>query len=486
MLFFTNSSPRYSQWASHRLENWFHNSLKQLSAVQQRQVGLILGASVADAAVRPWYLSMRRQIANGEEACLVSSTLASSPAEGSTDPSPFFYGLASTSTEEFSVRSDLLGEPASSEATRPNSRLRAPYAAFASPVEVPQATGHDVDMESGGEDTAQPVRWRHHSFTHSLFASTVRAMALHHGAFPHGVVMEMWVEEAARCMQHPFLRDEYASAHGTLLHTLNTLIAVPAIYPFASDTALHEFCLPLLDFMHDEHSTAASPLVSAQSTSSALVVLSVVLRFLQANPSPLRNTALQVAALSEQAPFLPLVSLLHPSLPQGVDAGTTLEKAQAVLLDLFPVDVQRQCFSGEMPNTKGEMPEDGSTTAHLRDDAQIIREALSIVARHTSPCAATTPSTSFAEAVEAAISFNGNTPEEMGDGGKSLSAHATTERRALAVCHRAMLVGALVGSRYGARAIPPRWLSATVDHAAMAGFAIEVSQGSWNPVVEME
>ncbi|EPY17727.1 hypothetical protein STCU_10445 [Strigomonas culicis] len=48
-------------------------------------------------------------------------------------------------------------------------------------------------------------------------------------------------------------------------------------------------------------------------------------------------------------------------------------------------------------------------------------------------------------------------------------------------CQRAMLVGALLGARYGARHVPPAWVSATEKHTVLSTWAIDVAQWAWNP-----
>jgi ADP-ribosylglycohydrolase len=44
-----------------------------------------------------------------------------------------------------------------------------------------------------------------------------------------------------------------------------------------------------------------------------------------------------------------------------------------------------------------------------------------------------------------------------------------------------MLVGALLGARFGVRAIPDEWLRATASAETTARHALEIATWGWNP-----
>lgn len=211
------------------LRNFYENSFKQLSDVQQRQVGLIVGAAVGDAAARPLEGYSAEEAAEWQRAA----------SEGADEAVPlaFAHGLARR------------GHRSASAAAPPADLLLA------------------------------------HSFTYALQADLVRTMARARGDFPVSEVEPLWVRTASGVDAAAVLGAE----QGSLLHALGTVLPLPAVYPYASDAALREFAAPFVSLL-TEGALAEEAAVVADCT---LSVLGVALRLMQRNPDAVRNSALQ-------------------------------------------------------------------------------------------------------------------------------------------------------------------------------------------------
>ncbi|EPY37647.1 hypothetical protein AGDE_06287 [Angomonas deanei] len=162
-------------------------------------------------------------------------------------------------------------------------------------------------------------------------------------------------------------------------------------------------------------------------------VLGVATRCLQSNPDPLRNAAF-MSVPDSSAVFPPEVVEHCPRLPAEDLASI---KALRISEDLLRRTTQRSPLpsSAFLPRRPVLL------------DAITVREGLTIVRS----------AASYTSGVRAAIGLGGP------------------------VCQRAMLVGALLGAKYGARHIPPGWLSATARHKVLSTFSIDVAQWAWNP-----
>lgn len=357
------------------VENFYENSFKQLSGVQQRQVGLLVGAAVADAAARPLDGYSPDEVRQLEEA-----------GEGDV--------------------------------------------AF---MEVEQLRGHLPSSTSS--TSAAQLRLSTHSLSYFMYFEFLRTLCSARGEFPLSHLQDKWINVAGAIEAH----GAFAAEHGSLLHTLCCVLPAPAIYPYASDEALRRYLRPFLDFLttppatavevEDEglHRTAqlstsrakwsAGP-AEAMIHDGALSTLGVALRHLQCNPDAVKNAALMA---------LPGASAVFPADVQCfVPPGIGTAPPAAVLCSAAPSWCPKRPFSS---------------------DAEVVAQALCI-SRATK---------SYTSGVKQAIRLGGPT------------------------CQRAMLVGALLGAKCGARQIPLNWLSATVDFKPVSTMALEIAQWMWNP-----
>ncbi|CCW62241.1 unnamed protein product [Phytomonas sp. EM1] len=396
--------------------NFYENSFKQLSDIQQKQVGLLVGVSVADAAARAL---------EGFSADEISAL------QSSRDGDITSHGRGRKAVEESPVvfanvnESDLRGHTAlSDEGWR----------------ELRQQRGRSPLVD--------------HSFSYMLYFGLLRTMSATRGEFPVSFVEPLWVEASHRV--HPGL--VFAQQHGSLLHTLCTLLPVPTIYPYASDETLRAYVDPFIDSL-----TTPPPSTSSLQAGDAAELakagrgavrdftksaLSVVLRYLQSNPDPERNAAFMAipgtAAIFNEA----RAAFCPPLVRRAIGGG------DGVIGNPNPASSDPPPPADPF-HVKKALPIDQKASAGINflpirsplQDAVVVREAFAI----------SRTSRSFAEGVVQAVRAGGS------------------------VCQRAMLVGALLGARFGARQIPIPWISATVDHKPLVTMAIEVAQWAWNP-----
>jgi hypothetical protein len=164
-----------------------------------------------------------------------------------------------------------------------------------------------------------------------------------------------------------------------------------------------------------------NPVVSS-ATPYAHSFLSVIMRYLQDNPNPIKNSAFRAVV------------------------GTST---------MFPSSYRGYCPASEgAENGKGD------------DDSEIfaaeLRRVIEIV----------DVAKSYAHGVELCITEADPT---------NLHAEISSTPKDFSACERAILVGACLGAKFGAREIPPEWIDATEDYAAICSSAIEVAQWAWNP-----
>ncbi|GET90190.1 hypothetical protein, conserved [Leishmania tarentolae] len=405
------------------VENFYQNSFKQLSAVQQKQVGLLVGVAVADAAARPLNGYNQEQV----EAYLVNKreengeTASTPTAVAETEIS--FLAFARVPPREIKTRSSP---------------------ALCSEERLPAASSSALE----GSYPSLLV----HSFTYQLYFEMLRAMSSARGEFSVDYVQERLVRAAAAVDA----QQTFAAEHASLLHTLCTLLPTPAIYPYASDAALRTYLDPFTTFLTE----SATPMSVADASGGAggqddgvsptelaaaeraavrdytFSVLGVVLRQLQSNPDPTRNAAF-MAVPGTAAVFPEHVQPFVPS--KSATSAETCARHCTVQQHLTTCAASMS--SSAMASSRW-LPQRCTVT-----DTATVREGLSI---------AQAPVT-FAQGVAQAIRLGGPT------------------------CQRAMLVGALLGAKLGVRQIPVEWLSATADHKPVSTMALEVAQWSWNP-----
>lgn len=379
--------------ASHQ---FYRNSFKQLTDIQQRQVGLILGAAVADSAVYGFD-------------------------QMPTEAVDQWFQRGATTSDKVLADETQAASLGDSEVAFP------PLHAFA-------ATNLDAQR---------------HSLSGSMMIQLVHTMgaARCSEAVNVDAVAPRWVALAEE------RQDAFAALHQRPLHAMACLAPLACTYPWADDEALWNFASPLAEFLlwkpsieaastpllpdelHAAVQSAAEAAALLQSSSSvcatapqdsdAAVVMeelllsqSVMLRFLQSNPDPIKNAAL---------------------IRNWQHAGRIL-----------PEDVRRASLSGTHLSFPGL-----SETLNL--ELHRASSALSIVRQ----------SRSFAHGIRQLLRRVYQTPTAIG--GPPFCAQ------------QAMLVGAALGAKFGVRNIPMEWLSATPDHHSLGTLSIEVCQWSWNP-----
>ncbi|KAG5500593.1 hypothetical protein JKF63_03688 [Porcisia hertigi] len=406
------------------VDNFYQNSFKQLSMVQQKQVGLLVGVSVADAAARSL---------NGYSKEQVKSYL-----DSKCEETRLTAGVTTT-TER--AESSLLAF----------ARVR--------PLETTLYNAPKQSNEGGSGAVSLPLSssspsasFLVHSFTYHLYFEMLRAMSSARGEFSVNYVRERLVNAAAA----PEVQQTFAAEHASLLHTLCTLLPTPAIYPYASDSALRSYLDPFTKFLTEspvphertavdgdrgceEDDLSAAEDVDAERAAVrdyTFSVLGVVLRHLQSNPDATRNAAFM--AVPGTAAVFPTDTQLFVPLSSATSAKTGVEpRVTQPDLSTSPTSMSPLAVASSR-----WLPQRSAAV-----DTATVREALSIAR----------PRVTFAQGVVQAIQLGGPT------------------------CQRAMLVGALLGAKLGVRHIPMEWLSATPDHRPVSTMALEVAQWSWNP-----
>lgn len=346
-------APTLSHAPSRVVDNFYGNSFKQLSMVQQRQVGLMVGAAVADAAARP---------------------------------------LNGYTPEEVEMHLQRVqGELQSSSDKAVEGAL-----VFA---HVP-VRGKETGAVEGSDATARSASaahsLQHHSFSYLLYFEVLRAMSAARGEFDVQDVEQQLV----RATSAVHARRVFEQEHASLLHALCCVLPTPAIYPYASDAALRAFLEPLLAFLTEptmkagesEELSSHSHVEAAAAERAAVCdytvsALGVVLRNLQSNPDSTRNAAF-MAVPNTTAIFPQDVQAFVPTLASG-DAADELSRRRRHLWDIQQRLAARSSTAGSrwLPVR--------ATAA----DAVIVRESLAIARAPVS----------FAKGVAQAIRLGGPT-----------------------------------------------------------------------------
>lgn len=216
---------------------------------------------------------------------------------------------------------------------------------------------------------------------------------------------------------HP---EAFLENHATLEHVLPILSPLPCIYPWADDESIWKFSSQFSDFLLAPLSSEAS----VDGEGGAAVAL--------------QQRQLSSAGASRMAQSIGLRFL--QSNPNPV--RNAMLQCSAVGGDaILPLDVLRLRHGHAAATTV-------STSTVLSGVVDLVRH-----------------SHNYAHGMRKVIRFCAAMP-------------ASPTRK---FCGPAMLAGALLGAKHGARSIPMEWLSATKDHAALGTIAVEVSQWAWNP-----
>ena len=423
--------PSRSVEFSSQSADFFKNSFKQLSDVQQKQVGLIVGSCVADFyAVK--YLQ------HSEEAEEDAERGQQQAAAAHVGPGRSHTGKALTAEERL-------------------------------------ADGPLV----------------HHSFSYELQSMLVHTMGASAGS-PHLHLEDVAGRWAAVATSLPA---SFGHWHGSLLHTANVLSVLPAMYPYASDASLRRFIGPYAAFLtdpspllslpaeqrHASMRSSATTAAAAASTSAAAVaeacaasrncaisVMGVVQRLLQTNPDAVRNAAFRA---------VPGTEMIFPAdVAIFVAPGAAAEDASSPSSSLPG--------AASMPSSA--LRHDVGVATHgalVAEVLQTCRAATSF--REGVDRVLGVSSVPAAAGSAGRISLPGGiTPSAAGAGVEAAAVADLGGRRQSSARNRraqTMLAGALLGARFGIRSVPSEWLLAANDHAAVSSFAIGIAQTAWNP-----
>jgi hypothetical protein len=283
---------------------FYRNTFKQLSDIQQRQVGTILGAAVADAAVREFeWLEM--------------------------------YGDAgSLATQEFLSSSSSIEQDVTHESMK-DLEIAFP----------PETLSHHLYIAKGGDDLDREARLvrlaatplRHQSITGVMHHELLKVMMTARGAFELSDVADRWVAIASA---HP---EDFLANHATLEHILPILSPMACVYPWADDDALWEFSQPFAEFLLTPTPGAcadgALPAAPGDGVGACLMAQSIVLRYLQSNPNPTRNAMLQCAAPGGEA-ILP-----HDILVLRNGRGGANTSSSSVLAGMIDAVRDSKCYA---------------------------------------------------------------------------------------------------------------------------------------------
>ncbi|PBJ72357.1 hypothetical protein TcG_01754 [Trypanosoma cruzi] len=253
-----------------RTTNFYENSLKQLSDIQQKQTGLLIGAVVADAAAR---------------------------------------GLDGCSADEIA------------EFARAQAKFNSGGGVEEAEEELLVFVRAGPQRRSSGPPLTGALQ--HHSYTCLLLRQLLRAMASARGEFPVSYVKDHWVSIARA---HP---QWFATEHASLLNVLGVVLPLPVIYPWADDTTLRSYATQFIDFLTEPPvGQAAAEKTRSAVKSYTFSALGVALRCLQSNPDPSRNAA--IMAVPGTADLFPEdLALFCPArthkelLSQLIDANST-------------------------------------------------------------------------------------------------------------------------------------------------------------------
>lgn len=290
---------------------FYRNTFKQLSDIQQRQVGMILGAAVADAAVREFeWLDL-----HGD--------------------------AGSVAIQQF-----LTSSSPSTELDATHESLKDNEIAFP-PQELAQLV--PVDDTARQEElvrlAATPLR--HQSITGVMHHELLKVMMTARGEFEVDAVADRWVSIAAA---HP---EDFLKHHATLEHVLPILSPMACVYPWADDEALWRFSEPFAEFLFTRHvitdngepTTTPTPSPPSMTTAShgagaCLMSQSIALRYLQSNPHPTRNAMMQCTAPGGES-ILPEDILM---LRNGRGAAT-MSPTSAVMSGTIQIAHEAKCYA---------------------------------------------------------------------------------------------------------------------------------------------
>jgi hypothetical protein len=258
---------------------FYRNTFKQLSDIQQRQVGATLGAAVADAAVREYEWLLMHDV-GGQES--MQSFLAKSREGGAS-----------------------LNPPDHDDISSPQS-LKDQEIAFP-PVSLASRCGcsQEEDQSLLRRLCATPLR--HRSLTGMMHHELLKVMMAARGTFEVDAVAPRWVSIAAA---HP---EAFGDNHLDLEHIVPIVTPFACVYPWADDEALWSFSEPFCRFLLTPTNDVGGSMGSTndgaggatlegdirnreEKLGACFMAQSVGLRYLQSNPNPVRNAALYCTA----------------------------------------------------------------------------------------------------------------------------------------------------------------------------------------------
>lgn len=417
-IFSAHSHPRAREGTE-----WFASTFNQMSDIQQRQVGSLVGACIADAAAKGF---------DGVEGEDLSRMLREVEEEDAALTSPmgcaFYRSPHALASGRRAATPGAPPEPTVVSSTRLITTPPAP--------------------RRGGKAKS---RLADHSVGYEFLLANMLALAGGKGTFDPALAQP---HTAAVMSAYPILCRDAVINPG--LFVACACLPAPVVYPYGSDDATRRQAMLMLMPLGREVVAAVDPL----SRGIAMNMVSVLLRYLQRNPDPIKN-----------ASFFTYKEPTGRSAAQTGGGDALLGK----LLDNIPPPADRRgILTGRV---KLSASSSSSAAASNAKDPTLTLSGPRLEAYLGLPalplCADLSHRTqSHAREVltiaKLAPSFKTGVDWSIRLGGPA--------------CHRAMLVGALLGARFGARAIPPQWLQRQeADMSLVCSTAVEISQWSWNP-----
>lgn len=503
---------KYTREAELRKSNFYASSFKQLNSMQTRQVGLIMGACVADAALRgleelseadirqlidrndAYETSVLREVmkekaAKAAAAAAISSSSppSSSSAVGSENvadaaalPSYQSYDPV-TRPNGFSLMDPCIFSGAAAAARRRRERKGRRLAENEGEAALPpSAAAPSASDHISPAFKAELLATREaHSYSYLFFKEYLRSVATHRHAVPLRQVEQQWgaVER--------LFPAEHSAWHGSAPHIVASLSAVPVNYPWAADDNLRAYSAPFAEFLAAKGlvaegegaeaggaipPAASSPLEGASVRSTeellfdpyavpqALSALSLPLRCMAHNPDPVRYNALQA---------MPFTADVFPRGHSGLVPGSTLIGAGSGAFGEGGWEKPTASSAGTAAAAAAASAP--TLSAAVRHHQQLMRTAMHIVDK----------ARTYTEGV-LMCSRAATHGYPMAAAPCAPAGAVVRPLGAFALGPLGVIVGAALGAKFAVRSIPVEWLDATADHSVVGSHAIQMAEWSWN------
>lgn len=427
-----------SRSAQARNSFFYASGFKQLHSLQQKQVGLIVGAAVADAALKPLVnLSTPAALRH-----MVAEAVEDAALEAATPP----FEDSSMRPNNRLIKSDVV--PVSDESIldgcifatagsihRAN-RLH-PLLADTKPVAAASASQSMPLEEEIEPATEKRVRRppstpaylstlsAGHSYPYSLMFQYIQQYTSDRHAPDLSQVAALW-RQAAQAQAR-----EYTPFHGELpiLTACCAMLASPPTYAWADKQRLCAYSDAFVDCLLEElkplssRSVSSEPAVSSEDVmciakESIQTILLLALKSLQHNPNPITNT---------------LHCVSNPDVRQLIFPSVALEAVGDVRNEAALLRLNR-------------------SPLHL--DGVVLRTATQIIQR----------APTFKDGILMCTRQ-----------AAQLDAFPLRALPALG-----MVVGACLGAKFGVQQVPTEWIMATPDNSVVCASAMDLANWSWN------